>query len=282
VTKRPEQLAEDVDAMFSELDVDGDGTLSREELASVVDAMPEFGGERFSDWHFRQFCELSGIEAHDGLTAADFRNYCKYMSSRSWAERAFCVYDRAGKGWLEQEELVKLCADDFAPYARELKARLPNSTWNSTRWSEFFHEYAPGAVSDGRTNWPVFSRFVYHMRYLAGRVSTKERTKRQARKLKQKTRHAKQKLQGGASTQDADDDEERQKDAEQTVEFNQNFEHALLAQRKKVGPLSDSEQEEELELGLEPEPEPEPRTVRRPGNHRDSFSESSSDDDDLQ
>ena len=128
---------------FDRLGVGRDQVLVRKELKAVVDGMHAFDSERFSDWHFEQFCDLSGIDPDAGaLQYEDLENYCRYMNSRPWAEKAFCVYDRASpRGVLTEAELCLLCRNELKAFHKALGRRLPSAQWDANAWARFWHEY---------------------------------------------------------------------------------------------------------------------------------------------
>jgi hypothetical protein len=134
---------------FERLGVDRDQDFTRENFKDVVEDLRVFGGERFSDWHFEQFCDLSDIDPHAGeLRFKDLEDYCRYMQSRPWAEKAFCVYDRSRpSGVLTEPELCLLCRNELKDFHKMLGRRLPSVDWNAQAWARFWHEYGPCVVS---------------------------------------------------------------------------------------------------------------------------------------
>ena len=297
----------EIERQFDRLDLDGDGVLTKEELAQVTEALPEFGGEVFSDWHFTQFCDLSDIDTEDsGLTKQDFVCYCSYMRSRPWTEIAFCVYDTDGKGSLTEAELCLLCRNELHSFHKTLGRRLPSVHWNADMWAQFWHDYAGiqphDLVDDAPTcSWSVFSKFVHHMRHVA-RMTAHTRT------LRHKTAKLKSKFQKGDTTGPARDPHG---EAQWEIQFDHDWETKLLGRRRAIGPNpvphpdyrhlhslpqrdtgadttdsdDDGDEEDELEgMGgsdapFEPEPEPEPERPRRSG--RTPARGDSSDEDDM-
>ena len=142
------QFIKQIRSEFERLGVDRDQDFTCVELKDVVEDLRVFGGERFSDWHFKQFCDLSDIDPHaGGLQYEDLENYCRYMNSRAWAEKAFCVYDRSRPpGVLTEAELCLLCRNELKPFHKALGRRLPSVDWNSNEWAHFWHQYGPCVV----------------------------------------------------------------------------------------------------------------------------------------